>query len=337
MGWKLPPLNALRYFEATGRLGSMTKAAAEMNVTQVAISKQVTALEEALRVKLFTRGSRNLQLTPTGESLFIVVSRIFRDLQEVADQVSAKQQRRVLNIRGYTNFSMRWLIPQLANFHNRHPEIDIQLTSSTDNVDFERSDFDAAIRSGDGNWPHWDCTLLAPIDLMPVCSPRLLGTGQGLRHVDDLQHYPLLHSVARPHDWSIWLNAAGATAVNAYSGMKFDNGSIAYNAAIEGIGVAIAQRVLVLDDLRSGKLIAPFPAIVPSGESYYFVTPRGRTSPKVKAFRDWLVGVAQSSYLESDQGTTHRLAEITRAPRLRKPQPSPVRRVVRSAKRVTTP
>lgn len=293
MGWRLPPLNQLRAFEATARTGSMTRAARELLVTQVAVTRQIATLEQHLRVKLFLRGNRQVRMTPAGESFFLTVTRVFRELQDATEGIGGHADRPVLKILGYSNFTMRWLIPRLGAFHARHPEIDLQLTSSMEAVDFERSDFDAAIRSGHGAWPHWSCLALAPIDLMPVCSPLLLQGPTPLRSPADLAHHTLLHSVARPGDWAIWLSSCGERDVTADGGIRFDNGSLAYQAAIEGVGVAIAQRVLVLDDLRSGKLAAPFEHLVRSGESYYFVTPPNRLSPKVRAFRDWLRTIAQ--------------------------------------------
>lgn len=295
MGWHLPPLNQLRAFEATARTGSMTRAAAELLITQVAVTRQVAGLEQALRVKLFHRGNRQVRLTAAGESFFLTVTRVFRELQDATEGISGRTERHALKILGYSNFTMRWLIPRLSQFHARHPEIDIQLTSSMEAVDFERSDFDAAIRSGHGDWPQWNCLPLAPIELVPVCSPLLLQGADPLRHPAGLARHTLLHSVARPADWAIWLAACGEGTARAAGGIRFDNGSLAYQAAIEGVGVAIAQRVLVLDDLRAGRLVTPFETVVASGEWYYFVTPPNRNAPKVRAFRDWLRTVAQQA------------------------------------------
>lgn len=295
MSWTLPPLNTLKAFEATARLGTMTKASEELNITQVAISRQVANLEKSLRKQLFVRGGRRLQLTPAGESLFITLTRMFRELQEITESVSAGSSKSVLKICGYSNFTMRWLIPRLKEFHERHPNINIQLTSSMQTVDFDRSDFDAAIRSGDGLWPGWDCFELAPIDLLPVCNPKLAKelhkAGPG-----SLGDFTLLHSIARPNDWRLWLDSLGIEGIDPQAGIKFDNGSLAYEAAVESVGVAIAQKILVIDDLRSGRLAAPFAHAVPSGESYWFVSPQNRRSSKLIAFRDWLTAASGDAH-----------------------------------------
>lgn len=295
MMWTLPPLNALRAFEATARLGTMTAAAHELHVTQVAITRQIATLEEALHTKLFVRDARRVRLTDAGRSLFDAVSKSFRELQCTVESINGTTQKHLLKVCGYTNFTMRWLIPRLPNFREAHPDIDIQLRSSMDAVDFERSDLDVAIRSGSGDWPDWHCTLLAPIDLIPVCSPTLAGAGAGdaQAFVRQLRAHKLLHSSARPDDWARWLDVADVPGVDPHSGISFDNGSLAYQAAIEGVGVAIAQRVLVEEDLRSGRLVAPIDLAVSSGESYFLVVPDRRLSPKVKAFSAWLTREAE--------------------------------------------
>lgn len=294
MSWNLPPLPALRAFEATVRCGTMTLAGQELCISQVAVSKQVALLERYLRTSLFLRGGKRLQLTPDGEKLYEISSRIFHQLQTVTEDIGNQSQLRVLNIVGYSNFTMRWLIPRLKHFRNKYPLIDIRLTSSLKEVDFDRSDFDAAIRSGDGSWPNYDAVELVPIELVPVCSPEiaeeLKGTGP-----TGLKGKTLLHSVARPDDWKTWLGAANLMDIDPYSGITFDNGSIAYEASTGGLGVSIAQKVLVMDDVDRGRLAIPFDLPVSSGESYWFVWPKTRGSSKLSVFRDWLKNDAASA------------------------------------------
>jgi len=288
MSWKLPPLNALKAFESAARLGTMTAAGDELNVTQVAITRQIAALEASMRVALFVREHRSIRLTKAGETLFVAVTRSFHELQSATESMS-EGSANVLKICGYATFTMRWLIPRLHRFHNLHPHIDIQLHSSMDVVDFERSDIDVAIRGGDGQWPAWDCVLLAPIELVPVCSPGLRTALKSKRFPGDLARVTLLHSKARPHDWRKWLESVSAPTDRARTGITFDNGSLAYQAAIDGAGVAMAQHVLVADDLAKGSLVALSEVRIPSGDSYYFVAPRRRMPAKAVAFRDWLL------------------------------------------------
>ncbi|WP_439519297.1 LysR substrate-binding domain-containing protein [Hydrogenophaga sp.] len=288
MSWKLPPLNALKAFESAARLGTMTAAGDELNVTQVAITRQIAALEASMRVSLFVREHRSIRLTKAGETLFVAVTRSFHELQSATESMS-EGSAIVLKICGYATFTMRWLIPRLHRFHNLHPHIDIQLHSSMDVVDFERSDIDVAIRGGDGQWPAWDCVLLAPIELVPVCSPGRRAALKSNRFPGDLARVTLLHSKARPHDWRKWLEAVSAPTDRARTGITFDNGSLAYQAAIDGAGVAMAQHVLVADDLAKGSLVALSGVKIPSGDNYYFVAPRRRMPAKAVAFRDWLL------------------------------------------------
>lgn len=248
-----------------------------------------------MRTKLFSRKSRTLQLTPSGEMLLVTVTRCFRELHQAAEAINSGPERHVLKICGYTNFTMRWLIPRLKDFHGRYSDIDIQLTSSMETVDFDRSQFDAAIRSGTGDWPNWDCVELAPIEFIPVCSPQMAGE-LAAAGIGGLAKTRLLHSLARRNDWRIWLNTMGVEGIDPKSGIFFDNGSLAYEAAHEGIGVAIAQRVLVLDDLRAGRLAAPFPTAVPSGESYWFVSPQANRSRKLLVFRNWLAEASRDAF-----------------------------------------
>ena len=269
----------------------MTKAGEELCVTQVAVSRQVAVLEKSLRASLFTRGGKRLQLTPAGEVLFLTVTRIFRELHNVTEDISGQSERRVLKICGYSNFTMRWLIPRLKNFHSKHPNIDIRLTSSLDSVDFERTDFDAAIRSGAGEWPNCSAVELVPIELVPVCHPELAAS-LAAKGAEALSFQTLLHSLARPNDWRMWMSSTDVTCADPFSGIKFDNGSLAYEAAAEGVGVAIAQKALVLDDVRRGRLAFPFEHAVSSGESYWFVWPVTRRSSKLAVFRDWLQSAA---------------------------------------------
>jgi len=287
MSWKLPPLPTLKAFESTVRCGTMVEAGDELCISQVAISKQVAKLERALHTTLFLRGGKRLQLTPDGDKLYLVVSRIFHELQTVSEDISGQDQLRGLNICGYSNFTMRWLVPRLWHFRKKHPLVDICLTSSLEDLDFERSNYDGAIRSGDGKWPKCHAVELVPIELIPVCHPNLVKELQEIG-VQGLSEKTLLHSVARPNDWHLWLTASKTRDVDPFSGIKFDNGSMAYQASAEGLGVSIAQKVLIMDDVLCGRLAIPFDLSVSSGESYWFVWPETRGSSKISVFRNWL-------------------------------------------------
>jgi len=283
------PLNPLRAFEAAARLLSFTRAAEELNVTQVAISRQVRVLEGYLGVELFRRGPRSIELTDAGARLYPAVGRAFDEISHAAALVSRRNRPDVLAIQAYTTFAQHGLIPLLSRFHEKHPGIEVRLSASTQAVDFAHRDLDAAIRSGTGAWPDYESDFLAPIELLPVISPSLLKAVGNLRGPGDLRRVTLLHSLARPDDWSAWLAAAGR-GDGGLRVLKFENSAMAYEAAIQGVGCAIGIRALVGRYLDSGALVAPFALTHTLPGGYYLVRPRGRReSPALRIFRAWLL------------------------------------------------
>jgi len=187
---------------------------------------------------------------------------------------------------------MRWLIPRLSGFHAQHPEIEVLLKASLEPVDFRKEDIDGAVRLGDGTWPGVNIHRLVSNILAPVASPSLLKTGPKLKRPADLRHYTLLHSIARPDDWACWLDAAGAgEAVDSHAGMTYESSAMAYAAAVEGQGIAMAQLFLVENDLHDGKLVMPFKKTLDMKDyTYYLLTPSHREeSPSMKTFRLWML------------------------------------------------
>lgn len=288
--FKLPPLGSLRAFEAAGRLLGIRQAAIELHVTPAAVSRQVKQLEKFLGVRLFTRSHRAIKLTPAGEQYLSEVADYFVGIRRATEKIIDARGRKLLKIRAYTTFAMRWLIPRLSTFHATQPDIDVLLTTSLEWVDFEREDIDAAIRLGDGTWPSVKAYPLVKNELTPVCSPRLLIKEPCRINPESLTNKTLLHSLARPDDWANWLKAAGANTVSAYSGLKYESSVLAYQAAIEGQGFAIAQLVLVQQDLAAGRLVTPFDlSLDMQGVTYYLVCPLGKAeTAELKIFREWL-------------------------------------------------
>jgi len=285
----LPPLNALRAFEAAARRLSITAAAEELHVTPGAVSRQIRGLEETLGRQLFIRGHRQISLTAAGAEYFKAVAKAVMDLREATARLTVGDGRQKLKVRAYTTFAMRWLIPRLSGFHAANVGVEVLLTASLDPVDFDQEDIDAAIRLGPGTWPNVTAYRLVPNVLVPVCSP---GLAKKVRKPADLAGQVLLHSIARPDDWGIWLRqGAGVKAVDPRSGMTYQSSAMAYAAALEGQGFAIAQQFLVEDDLASGKLVAPFRQRVDMGDfTYYLLTPKSRKESKSMAiFRKWLL------------------------------------------------
>lgn len=287
MKHSFPPLNPLRTFEVAARLGSLTLAAEELNVSQVAVSRQVKVLEEYLGVTLFKRLHRGIEMTDEGRQLQEGITRAFQDIANASRRVSRRGRRDILAIQSYTTFSQRWLIPRLTHFHDAFPRIEVRLSSSIVPVDFETQNLDAAIRAGKGDWPELHSEKLVDIELIPICSPEYQRQNQ-LKHPDDLSRVRLLHSMARPTDWAAWIKRVGAD-VNPEPGIRFESSALAYEAASLDSGVALAVKVFVKRQLQSGSLIAPFEQTCYSGEGYFLTWPQkvSPSQPLIK-FLDWI-------------------------------------------------
>lgn len=299
----LVPLNPLRAFEVAARLKSLTRAAAELNVTQVAVSRQVRVLEDYLNVSLFARGHRSIKLTAEGAQLFSAITGAFSDIDTAIAHTSLRGRRNALSIRAYTTFAQKWLIPRLARFHEQHPSIEVFLSASTQPVDFERNHIDAAITVRDAHAAQPDETadFIAPMELLPVCSPAFLERIGGRLDLDQLRGKTLLHSLARPNAWWDWLAAAGAKPMAQGEGMKFQTSAMAYDAAMQGIGIAIGVRCLVQADIALGRLVAPFAFVHTLPISYHLVCPTARAglAPLAK-FRAWIQAEAELYRAEQD-------------------------------------
>lgn len=287
---KLPPLNALRAFEAAARHLSVTLAADELCVTAGAVSRKIKELEEFLDVTLFLRGHQQIALTRHGQTYARVASRVLSELRDATASLGKHAERKELRIRAYTTFAMRWLIPRLSDFHKRHPDVDVSVTTSLEDIDFTREDVDGAIRLGEGQWKGAHCYRLVPNVLIPVLNARLLRKEAPMVTPHDLRHYPLLHSLARPDDWADWLAAVGVRDVSP-DGPVFQSSVLVYAAAAQGQGIAMAQRFLVEDDLRAGALQQAFPLELDRGHvTYYLLTPVHRPErPQMTAFREWIL------------------------------------------------
>jgi LysR family glycine cleavage system transcriptional activator len=285
-----PPLNPIRAFEAAARHMSFTAAAEELGVTQIAVSRQVRALEDYLEVRLFERSHRSIRLTAEGARLFPAMSRALDEINTAVASLNMRGRRDVLVVQTYSTFAQRWLIPRLWRFHERLPNVEVRLLASVAPVDFERGQIHAAIQRRSAQMEWCDTDFLAPVELLPVCSPSLVEGWSEATRTELLSRHMLLHSLARPNDWNLWLSSAGLTQVDPDRGMKFENSILAYEAALQGIGVAMGMRVLVEQYLRSGSLIAPFSLSLPLDDGYYLLIPRGRRQPLIlKHFRDWLL------------------------------------------------
>ncbi|HTV89499.1 MAG TPA: transcriptional regulator GcvA [Stellaceae bacterium] len=294
MNGHLPPLSALRAFEAAARLKSFSKAGDELSVTPAAISHQIHALEADLGIRLFDRLSRSVELTPSGRLLLPGLSEAFAAIQASVRRLRAHNDTGTLTVTASPSLAAKWLVMRLHRFQEQNPEIDVRISTSDAIVDLTKGDFDLAIRYGTGRYAGLEVELLARNEVFPACSPRLLEHGPPLRAPADLLHHALIHDQAIDRDplaptWTMWLKAAGVQGAPTPPGLTFSVGYMALDAAIAGHGVALAYSTIAAADIAAGRLVRLFSLALPDLFAYYIVTAPGALArPKVRAFRDWL-------------------------------------------------
>jgi len=292
MARRLPPLNALKAFEAAARHESFTRAAEELNVTQGAVSHQVKALEDALGLKLFNREPRRLVITGAGRDYLGVVRDALDRIAAGTDRLLQRQSTGALTVSTSPNFASKWLVNRLGRFAETHPEIDLRVSATLHHTDFAREDVDIAVRHGEGNWPDLDVTRLYTEGLFPVCSPKLLRGRHALKKPADLAHHVLLHLEHR-RDWSKWLDAAGVRDADLSRGPVLNQASMVIDAAVDGQGVGLARTGLAAQDLIGGRLVRPFALVLPVSYAYWIVCPKATAKlPKIVTFREWLLAEA---------------------------------------------
>lgn len=285
----LPPLAAVRCFEAAARHLSFTRAAAELAMTQAAVSYQIKLLEERLGVPLFLRGPRGVALSETGRMLAPSVTGAFTDLREAFAMVSGRRGG-VLTLSVVNSFASNWLLPRLGGFGRDHPDVSVRLEVSAELVDFARRDVDAAIRMGRGGWPGLACHRVMTVGFTPMLSRQLLETCGPLQSPADILSLPLIG----PGDpwWGEWFAAAGVVApeLAGRPGLSVETQTLAARAALSGQGVAILSPEFFTDEQQSGALVQPFPLVHAPGSAYWLVYPQARRrAPAVAAFRDWML------------------------------------------------
>lgn len=295
MSRRLPPLNALRAFEAAARQLSFTRAAAELNVTQTAISHQIRALEQRLGVRLFRRLPRGLLLTEEAQRYLPPIRDAFDQIALATERLAGAGAGATLTVSVLPSFAAKWLVPRLGRFRAAHPDLDLRISAASQLVDFARDDVDVGIRMGRGAYPGLRVERLFGETLVPVCSPLLQTAGaHPLRQPEDLRHHVLLHDDDYA-GWELWLGLAGVTGIDARRGPLFTDSGMVVQAAAEGQGVALARRQLAAGDLAAGRLIQPFDVTIPHDLAYYLVCPEATASqPKIAAFRGWLLAEAAS-------------------------------------------
>lgn len=289
MASRLPPLNALRAFEASARQLSFTKAAEELFVTQAAISHQIKSLEEHLGIKLFMRKNRALLLTEEGQSYYLDIKDIFNALHEATEKLLARGAKGAITVSMQPSFAIQWLVPRLNAFNKLHPEIDVRIKAVDQPDNSLTEDVDVAIYYGRGRWRDVYAEKLHTEYLIPVCSPLLLQGKKPLNSVGDLAQHTLLHDTSR-RDWKRWFKEVGVKGANVNHGAIFSHSSMVLQAAIYGQGVALVNSVMAQPDIDAGRLISPFEHALISKSSFYIVCREAQVDiGKISSFREWVL------------------------------------------------
>lgn len=303
---RLPSLDALRVFEVTARHLSFTKAAAELNVTQSAISHRIRCLEQSLGQRLLRRGASGLELTPAGAALARGVGRGVEEMWSAVETVDSQCSGKTLTLSVHPAFARHWLTPRLPRFVARFPSVELTISADDQLADLTFGNVDARIEFSVGGDRRLDTTCLMPDRIVPVCSPAALKRFGPLRTPADVAKFPLLFDRTVEQDasgsgWQAWLEAAGVPELECRGGMRFNDASLVLNAAAAGLGLAIMRASLLGNELRTGRLVCPLPQTVPTLYAYHFVSmPERRDDPKLRGFLAWLMEEAKASCADDE-------------------------------------
>ncbi|MDQ8728217.1 transcriptional regulator GcvA [Bradyrhizobium sp. LHD-71] len=285
----MPPLNHLRAFEAAARHESFTKAADELNVTQGAVSRHIRTLEDYLGFELFDRGTSGVHLSDASRQFAGVLTRAFDNIDKATETLAKDRRRTILEIRGYTNFLVRWLLPRLPDFQSSHPHIEIKLSSGREELEFGKDGPDVAIRYGHGQWDGLHADLLFEDELLPNCSPAL-AESVPLQKPEDLLKATVYHSHLRRQEWPRWFGLVSKEPFMPAQEVYTEDLAVAHQCVLAGMGIGLGQREYIADDIANGRLIVPFNIPLKRKAGFYCVYPESRKNlPKVTAFRDWLL------------------------------------------------
>ncbi|MDU0354877.1 transcriptional regulator GcvA [Paraglaciecola aquimarina] len=289
MNRRLPPLNALKAFEAAARHLSFTRAADELFVTQAAVSHQIKGLEDFLSMKLFVRKKRALFLTEEGQTYYLDLKDIFHSLNEATARLLAKGEKGAITVALQTSFAIQWLVPRISQFSLLNPDIDVRIKAVDGNEGFLTDDVDVAIYYGRGKWSGLAADKLHTEYLTPVCSPMLFQGDLPLKTLDDLGKHTLLHDMTRDA-WQEWIRHFNVLGVNVNHGPIFSHSMMVQQAAALGQGVALGYSVLARGEIEAGRLICPFEEKLIMKDAYYLVCHQSQSElGKITAFRDWLL------------------------------------------------
>ncbi|MFW5969072.1 MAG: transcriptional regulator GcvA [Halofilum sp. (in: g-proteobacteria)] len=288
----LPPLNTLRAFEAAARFESFNRAAQALHITPSAVSHQIRQLERNLGSDLFDRLPRKVRLNALGRRFLVPVREALGQLASAAEQIRQPEESNLLTLSCTPSFLAGWLVPRLSEFHHAYPDIEVRLDTSPQLVDLHASDVDACIRYAPSahEFPDLEAHWLFGEELVPICSPSMVGEGGILQRPEDLARVTLMHSFHRTGQWRNWLRAAGVEGVDAEQGPRFSTDSIAVEAAASGLGVALASRTVVAKQLAEGRVVIPFDVGFCRDYGYFLVYPLAAGKDRrIAAFRDWIL------------------------------------------------
>jgi LysR family glycine cleavage system transcriptional activator len=306
MANRLPPLSAMRAFEAVARRLSFTRAAEELHVTPAAISQQVRVLEAQLGAPLFQRSRRKVSLTAAGNAILPDIQAGFESLSRVLAGGLRQPHGKTLTISVAPSFASKWLLPRLAQFSAQYPDIELRISATVALADFAKGEADLAIRFGTGRYGRLESKRLFSEALCPMCAPRLVEGKRPLRKPGDLKHFQLLHDLSIPGDsdavgWARWLALAGAPEVNGNRGTRYSLAELALQAAIDGAGVVLGRLALAELDLTAGRLCRPFKRVLPLELGYFLVMPpKQRDRPEIHCFRTWLHGIVNGARVQGN-------------------------------------
>ena len=285
----LPPLNALRAFEAAGRLGSFKEAAAELHVTHGAVSQHVRLLEAWLGASLFERHNRRVTLTPAAKAYLEEIGPLFERLSQATARYGVLATvSRTVSVNAPATITLRWLVPRLATFRAMHPDVDVNVETSNGPLESLKEDYDVVIRGGPDTFYGYAMRPFLSEERLPVCSPALLQRVP-LRVPGDLRQHTLLHTSSLPRLWPDWLASVQMPALKPAAALTFDHFYLSLQAAMDGIGIAMGPTALVFDDLAAGRLVAPFAGPrLPSRSYCTYVADAKSGDERVLLFRSWL-------------------------------------------------
>ncbi|QDQ25513.1 transcriptional regulator GcvA [Chitinimonas arctica] len=294
MSQNLPPLNALRAFEAAARLESFSAAANELFVTHGAVSKQIKQLEEWLGVRLFERSGGRVKLSEVGWRYLVQVQDGLDIIANATAQLMQPNRQRRLVVNSTPTLAMHWLLPRLTQFQRLHPEIELRLMTSDRDITRLDNPFDVAIRRGPGDWPGYFTHPFLEEWEMPVCSPSLLAHAP-IRQPADLARHTLLYADTRPTAWQRWLTRAGVPDLKPAATQQFDHFYLALQAAMDGLGVCLGPLPMMQAEIEAGTLLAPLQGPSVPVRGYCWIVPRAlMNDPAITAFCQWLESCAPS-------------------------------------------